>query len=154
MSILWWQDGSSIIGSSWFFPWKMARNLICWWYAPNFIYSHENMSYFSRYTVMPSFFAGKYFQLNWIVLVNHSHFQTAIASISTIIMMPFILSSHFGWWIPLFIVTGHLPFIGWNFAIHDQYMWWFLQLPIFYKDVHVIKIVNYHNLPNSGIIAQ
>ena len=63
--------------------------------------------------------------------------------------MPFILSSHFGWWIPLLLLVIYrlLDEIS-------QYMWWFLQLPIFHKDLHVIKIVNYHNLPNSGIIAQ
>ena len=73
---------------------------------------------FSRYAVMPSFFAGKYVQLNWRVLVNHSHFQTAIASISTIIIYyAFYLKLPF-WLVNTTIVTGHLPFIGWNFAIH------------------------------------
>ena len=112
-------DGSSIIGSSSFFPWKTARNLICWWYAPNFIYSHENMSYFFSLCCHAQFFAGKYVQLNWRVLVNHSHFQTAIASISTIIIIyyAFYLKLPF-WLVNTTIVTGHLPFIGWNFAIH------------------------------------
>ena len=149
-------NGSSIIGSSSFFPWKTARNLICWWYAPNFIYSHENMSYFSRYAVMPSFFAGKYFHLNWRVLVNHSHFQTAIASISTIIMF-FILSSHFGWWIPLLLLViyrldeiSQYMCIFHHFPICQTY-WWFLQLPVFYNFLHsnycIFNIYIYNLLP-------